>query len=65
MQKTMRYLRFHLLAALLTLACCVAGAANILRVDSVKYPAGKPVVLPILLENSSDIAGVQFDLSVP
>ena len=61
----MRYLRFKLLAALLCLVCCVANAANVLRVDSVRYPSGKPVSLPVVLENSSDIAGVQFDISVP
>ena len=61
----MKHLRFNLLAALLCLVSCALSAANVLRVDSVKYPAGKTVALPIILENQSDIAGVQFDISVP
>ena len=61
----MKYLRFNLLAALLCLVSCGITAANVLRVDSVKYPAGKTVSLPIILENQADIAGVQFDISVP
>ena len=58
----MKYLRFNLLAALLCLVSCGITAANVLRVDSVKYPAGKTVSLPIILENQADIAGVQFDI---
>ncbi len=61
----MKHLRFHLLSALLCLVSCAISAANVLRVDSVKYPAGKTVSLPILLENQADIAGVQFDIAVP
>ena len=61
----MKHLRFQLLAALLCLLCGNGYAANVLRVDSVRYPAGKTVSLPIVLENSSDITGVQFDISVP
>ena len=61
----MRYLRFQLLAAALCLVCCLTNAANVLRVDTVRYPAGKAVSLPVVLENSSDITGVQFDISVP
>ena len=61
----MKHLRFQLFAVLLCLLCSNSYAANVLRVDSVRYPAGKTVSLPILLENSSDITGVQFDISVP
>lgn len=61
----MKYLRFQLLAAFISFVCCLANAANVLRVDSVRYPAGKAVSLPVVLENSSDITGVQFDISVP
>lgn len=61
----MKHLRFQLFAVLLCLLCSNSYAANVLRVDSVRYPAGKTVSLPIILENSSDITGVQFDISVP
>ena len=61
----MKHLRFQLFAVLLCLLCGNSYAANVLRVDSVRYPAGKTVSLPIILENSSDITGVQFDISVP
>ena len=61
----MRHLRFQLFAVLFCLLCGNGYAANVLRVDSVRYPAGKTVSLPIILENSSDITGVQFDISVP
>lgn len=61
----MRYFRL----AFLCLVCCVFNAAlsaqNVLRVDTLRYPAGKTVTLPVVLENQSDIAGVQFDISVP
>ncbi|MBQ3631038.1 MAG: Ig-like domain-containing protein [Prevotella sp.] len=60
----MRYLRF-----ILCLVCCniiaALSAQNVLRVDTLRYPAGKTVTLPVVLENQSDIAGVQFDISVP
>lgn len=38
---------------------------NVLRVGAVTCPAGKTVSLPIEMENSSDIVGVQFDIDVP
>lgn len=60
----MRYLRFFL-----CVVCCTVVAAlsaqNVLRVDTLRYPAGKTVTLPVMLENQSDIAGVQFDIAVP
>ena len=60
----MRYLRI-----ILCLLCCnivaALSASNVLRVDTLRYPAGKTVTLPVVLENQSDIAGVQFDISVP
>ena len=61
----MRHFRFQILAALFSLLCCAAHAADVLRVDSVETPAGKTVTLPVLLENSSDLVGVQFDITVP
>ena len=38
---------------------------NVLRVDTVKAPSGKPVSLNVVLENQSDVTGVQFDICVP
>ena len=59
----MRYLRLFL-----CLVCCniaALSAQNVLRVDTLRYPAGKTVTLPVVLENQADIAGVQFEISVP
>lgn len=61
----MKYLRKMLLAALLCLVAMVQAQTNVLRVESVESPAGKALLLPIVMENASDIAGVQFDISVP
>ena len=73
----MRYIRFQLLAVglwLLAIGCLAQtlqrhtqteGQRNVLRVDTVKYPAGKTLSLPVVMENQSDITGVQFDISVP
>ena len=61
----MRYLKFQLIAVLLCLTTVVQAQENVLRVASVSYPAGKTLALPIELENTSDITGVQFDISVP
>lgn len=61
----MKHLRFSLIAVLAMMAVLLQAQSNVLRVDSVKYPAGKTVTLPIILENQSDITGVQFDISVP
>ena len=62
----MRYIKFYLLAVCLWLLA-IGGLAqtNVLRVESMKYPAGKTLSLPVALENQSDITGVQFDISVP
>lgn len=62
----MRYIRFYLLAVCLWLLA-IGGLAqtNVLRVESMKYPAGKTLSLPVALENQSDITGVQFDISIP
>ncbi len=38
---------------------------NVLRIGSVTSPAGKTAVIPIELDNASDIIGVQFDIDVP
>ena len=51
--------------AVLTAMASLLQAQNVLRVDSVEGPAGKTVTLPIVMENQSDIAGVQFDIAVP
>ena len=62
----MRYIRFQLLAVglwLLAIGCL--AQTNVLRVESMKYPAGKTLSLPIVMENQSDIVGVQFDISLP
>ena len=61
----MKYIRFQLLAILACVAVVLQAQTNVLRVDSVKYPAGKTLSLPVILENQSDITGVQFDISVP
>ena len=62
----MRYIKFYLLAVCLWLLA-IGGLAqtNVLRVESMKYPAGKTLSLPVALENQSDITGVQFDISIP
>lgn len=62
----MKYIRL----AFLCLVCCVTNAAllaqtNVLRIGSVTAPAGKTAIIPIELENASDIMGVQFDIDVP
>ncbi len=61
----MKYIRFQLLAIMACLATLLQAQTNVLRVDSVKYPAGKTVSLPVVMENQSDITGVQFDISIP
>ena len=62
---TMKYIRFQLLAILACMAVVLQAQTNVLRVDSMKYPAGKTLSLPVVMENQSDIVGVQFDISVP
>ena len=62
----MRYMRFQLLAVglwLLAIGCL--AQTNVLRVQSEKYPAGKTLSLPVVMDNQSDIVGVQFDISLP
>ena len=62
----MKYLRFSLLAAMALLWNMLLSAqTNVLSVDTVTTPSGKMVNLPIALNNTSDITGVQFDISVP
>ena len=53
------------MAVLVMMASLLQAQSNVLRVDSVEGPAGKTVTLPIVMENQSDIAGVQFDIAVP
>ena len=64
----MKYLRL----AFLCLVCCAISAAqtalaqtNVLRVDTVKAPSGAALSLNVVLENQSDVTGVQFDIAVP
>ncbi|MBO4906172.1 MAG: Ig-like domain-containing protein [Bacteroidaceae bacterium] len=61
----MRYFRTILSAVFLCMAATLCAQTNVLRVSEVTYPAGKTLSLPIELNISSDIVGVQFDLSVP
>ena len=61
----MKYLRFQLMAALLCLTAIVQAQTNVLRVEAVETPAGKALALPVVMENQSDVTGVQFDISVP
>ena len=53
------------MAALLCLVATLQAQTNVLRVDSVESPAGKTLILPIVMENQSYVTGVQFDLDVP
>lgn len=61
----MKYLRFQLMAALLCLVTIVQAQTNVLRVEAVEGPAGKALTLPVVMENQSDVTGVQFDIRVP
>ena len=42
-----------------------AGAQNILRVADFTQAAGKVASVPVYLENSQDVVGVQFDITLP
>ena len=61
----MKYLKYALSAVMVLLATLLQAQTNVLRVESVETPAGKTLTLPVTLDNSSDITGVQFDISVP
>ena len=62
----MRYLRFSLLAAMTLLWTTLLPAqTNVLSIDTVFTPSGKTAILPIMLQNTSAVTGVQFDISVP
>ena len=61
----MKYLKFQLMAALLCLTAIVQAQSNVLRFDPVETPAGKTLILPVVMENQSDVTGVQFDIRVP
>ena len=50
---------------LLCLTAFTQAQTNVLRIDSVKSPAGKALLLPIVMENQSDVTGVQFEIIVP
>lgn len=52
------------------LCCIMTGAqaqtnTNILCIPDITYPAGKTLSLPVELNNSNDIVGVQFEIDVP
>ena len=53
------------MAALLCLVAIAQAQTNVLRVESVETPAGKTLTLPVVMEDQSDVTGVQFDISVP
>ena len=40
-------------------------AENVLRVDTLRTPSGAAVSIPVVLENTADITGIQFDICVP
>ena len=61
----MKHLRLSLLAVLTMMGTLLHAQTNILRVDTVKAPSGKVLGLNVVMENTSDVAGVQFDISVP
>lgn len=61
----MKHLRLSLLTALAMMALLLHAQTNVLRVDTVKAPSGKALSLNVVMENQSDVAGVQFDISVP
>ena len=61
----MKYLRFSLMAVLAMMASLLQAQSNVLRVDTVESPAGRTVTLPVILENTSDITAMQFDIDVP
>ena len=55
------------LPLLLLMVLCTVGvtAQNILRVEDFTAAAGKEASLPIYLDNSSEIVGMQFDIELP
>ena len=55
-----------LVALHLLLSWNVAMAqSNVLRIGHVTYPAGRTALIPIEMENQSDITGVQFEIVTP
>ena len=64
----MKHLRF-IIISLICCAVCAAQTAqaqtNVLRIGSATSPAGKTAIIPIELDNASDIIGVQFDIDLP
>jgi len=62
----MRYLRrISLLAVVAMMTTLLQAQTNVLRVDTVKAPSGAALSLNVVLENQSDVTGVQFDIAVP
>ena len=62
----MRYLRrLSLLAVLAMMSALLQAQTNVLRTDTVKAPSGTALSLNVVLENQSDVTGVQFDIAVP
>ena len=60
----MRYLRLTLLAVV-AMTAMLLQAENVLRVDTLRTPSGAAVSIPVVLENTADITGIQFDICVP
>lgn len=59
-------LLFRLPLLLLMMLCTmVANAQNTLRVEDFTAAAGKEASLPIYLDNSSEVVGMQFDILLP
>lgn len=61
----MKQLRLSLLAVLTMMVTLLNAQTNVLCVDTVKAPSGKMLSLNVVMENQSDVTGVQFDISVP
>lgn len=66
---TLLYYRRHalrLMAMLLVLTGSLTAAAqNTLRVEDISTAAGKEASIPIYLDNSEEVVGLQFDITLP
>ncbi len=66
MKRQMKTVRLSLLIQLLLAFCPVgATAQNLLRVEDFTAAAGKEAFIPIYLDNSDDVVGMQFDINLP
>ena len=58
----------HFQSSVFNVQCLIGGIAaqtNELSIGDVTFPAGKTAVIPIELNNQSDICGVQFEIGLP